>query len=177
MLKGIEDNEPHSYEGVSWIGTVVAIDTTDGGGQCERIKAVVPGLYEASGSDISALPWIQKATEADIANGSTFGSCNIPPLGSQVWVRLQQDDPHHPEYYGMPQSVATLLAVFKTNYPNRRGWVDPRGNSLILDNTIGVNSVAFIHASGASITIDNAGLVTITSPTQIHLVAPVINNN
>lgn len=174
MLDGMEDSEPHSYTGVVWIGTVVAIDTTDSGGQCERVKAVVPGLYEANGADISGLPWIQKATSGDYPNGTAFGSCNVPPIGSSILIRLQQDDPHHPEYYGNPQASSTLLALFKINYPNRRGWTDKAGNSLILDNTPNSNTFAYIHASGTTVTIDNAGEVIINSVNEVRAEGPIV---
>ena len=176
MLKGIEDTEPHDgYDGVWFVGTVVATDAGAPDGQAERIKANVPGLFEGAAA---TLPWCRKGTNADMANGPGFGSCNVPPIGSLVYVMLDQGDPHHPVYVGLAQTTLTLLAVFLTNYPKRRGWVDPAGNSFIVDNTGGANTLTYTHASGAAIAIDNSGKVTVTSigDTTVNSSAKVVIN-
>jgi hypothetical protein len=161
MLDSIEEHEVHDYTNTWFIGTVVATDKDAPDGKLERVKAIIPGLFEG---DISTLPWITKATGGGYPNAKdgAFGSCEVPPIGSLVWVQLQEGDPHYPAYVGFPQSSASMVAIFLTSYPNKRGYKDAAGNIFVVDSTSGSQTFDYTHKSGTHFHIADDGSLTVS---------------
>ncbi len=140
------------YEGIL-IATVVSNEDPT---FQERLKVRIEGLHDEY-SD-SKLPWT--APKKDRGQGPTgsvgsFGP--VPVVGSLVFVTLQRGDPHYPIYEGGALTPDRVLALMKTNYPYRYGWVDRAANEFWVDTKPGTVEIHVKHVSGTRIDIDNTG--------------------
>lgn len=168
MFDSLNDaSEKTNYAGKTFIGRVV--DNNDPL-RVERVKAEVIGLYEG---DPEVLPWIAPKVAKGFGNKAGSGVFSVPDLDSFVYIELQDGNPHYPFYVGSPVQVRVDLPEADVNYPNRYGFKDRRGNTLIIDTTPGQNILTFIHASGTQVRINNDGSVDLTVAGPLVSSAPV----
>ena len=83
-------------------------------------------------------------------------------------VEFQNGDLH----YGIVNSclhtsLSSVSGELATNYPNRRGWLDPANNLFFIDITDGQVVAHFRHKSGTLFTISDNGRVTVHSVDDI----------
>lgn len=115
-----------------------------------RIKSVHDGVSDAD------LPWAMPKT-GSFGKGST----DIPSIGERVYVDFQEGDYHEPQYSGNVIDGTNLHSAFKTNYPNRKGFVSQSGMIFYRDESNG--NVHFSTPSGITININNDNLTVSTS--------------
>lgn len=124
----------------------------------QRIKVVIPEKLEGGVDD---LPWLLPLHPHVAGFGTTYGVVNVPPVGAQVTVEFQNGSPYYGLVIGSVPEKRFDPGPLKTNYPNRRGWIDPQGNYFYIDNTAGQNEIEVFHASGTRLRILNSGEVQI----------------
>lgn len=82
------------------------------------------------------VPLAGRPTNGDADNAGHF---YVPEIGTHCWVTFILGDYRYPVYlgqqFGKPDAVADVPKAFLTNYPNRRGYVDPAGVAVIADDT------------------------------------------
>jgi hypothetical protein len=144
------------YENRSILGKVVKND--DPNMLC-RVKVSCPELYGNATDD--QLPWASPKSISSIGSTANDGSFGVPEIGSIVTITLQNGDPHFPEYNSTPRTPETVPELFKTNYPNRYGRVDNKGNYHYYDKQSG--DYEFYHKSGTKMHISDDGTFVLTS--------------
>lgn len=128
----------------------------------QRIKVRIPQLLD-SDIAIEDLPWLLPVSQAPFVGSSgTYGSVAVPPIDSVVIVIFQDNNIQYGLYLGTTQLQATALDVLLTNYPKRRGFVDPAGNHAFVDITEGDTKMELKHNSGTIITVNDDGSIVIT---------------
>jgi len=153
----------NSLMGKRLIGKVVDNNDPE---QLRRVKVKVPEVY---GADISNedLPWCIPTNLSVIGNTSACQFFGVPIIDSIVSVTFQHGDPLFPEYSSSPTTPQTVPDLFKTNYPNRYGWIDEQANHFFIDRTTG--DLELHHNSGTMIQINPDGRVTVTAVENVHL--------
>lgn len=124
----------------------------------QRIKVLIPNHLEG---DPSSLPWIGPRLHSPFGASRSFGSVNVPIIDSLVIVEFQGGDLNKGIYDGCISSASLAAAMppeLSTNYPNRYGFFDPKGNKFYQDLSSGVTE--FIHNSGTKIRFDPNGDLT-----------------
>ena len=124
----------------------------------QRIKVVIPNHLEG---DPDTLPWIGPRLHSPFGASRTFGSVNVPIIDSLVIVEFQGGDLNKGIYNGCVSSASLAAAMpteLATNYPNRYGFFDPKGNKFYQDLQSGVTE--FIHNSGTKVRFDQNGDLT-----------------
>lgn len=151
------------YKGKVFIGKVAENNDPL---HCYRLQIQVAGVFD----DIptNQLPWAIPDHHEGLGETGAASRCNIPLIGALVYVSFQDGDPHFPVYGGNAVTVQQVASLFLTNYPNRYGWVDPKGNHFYVDMTTG--DVEFLHKSGTKIHINPDGSAT------LHFVGPVTSD-
>jgi uncharacterized protein involved in type VI secretion and phage assembly len=114
-----------------------------------RIRAKVPELF---GTDETgwAIPCVPFA-------GDDHGLLALPETDSNVWIEFEAGDPSRPIFAGcwwpqskMPQAVASpSVKVFHTK----------AGNKITLDDSSGSEKVTLEDKNGATITLDQQGIL------------------
>ncbi len=141
------------------------VDDDDKRGR-QRVRVRIPQKHRGVPDD--HLPWAipdntQNYSNASVESGSQVGSINIPPIGSKLWVRLDDNDPHNPRYGGSPSSddVNKDNEFLKEKYPHTRGNVDAANNR----EAVNVEDMTkdSTHSSGTTIHIDANGTLSITT--------------
>lgn len=138
------------FKDAIFIGPVVANNDPM---QAQRVQVRIPILHDNVPD--AQLPWCMRADNDGVGQGGGASTCKVPVVNSYVCVKFQEGDMHQPMYVAMPSLPGTLDALFKTNYPNRYGFVDPTGNQFYIDMLAG--DMKFKHSSGATISIDKNG--------------------
>ena len=114
-----------------------------------RVKLRISSMHD--GVPDEDLPW------AIPQNGSSGnGSTDIPTIGESVYVEFPDGDYHEPQYKGNVINSNNLANVFKTNYPNRKGFVSQYGMTFYRDETNG--DVHFSSPNGISIDFQSDGI-------------------
>jgi phage baseplate assembly protein gpV len=131
----------------------------------QRVKVEIPNLLTG---DPANLPWCFPAQHSLFGMTDTAYSVGVPVIGSTVVVEFQNGDIH----YGMVSSclhtsISNVSGDLATNYPNRRGWLDPANNLFYVDITSGQVVVHFLHKSGTRLTIADNGKITVHSVDDI----------
>lgn len=131
----------------------------------QRVKVEIPGLLTG---EVSSLPWCFPAQHSLFGMTASAYSVGVPVVGSTVMVEFQQGDLH----YGIVSSClhtsnTSVSGELATNYPNRRGWLDPANNLFYIDITSGQVVAHFLHKSGSRITIADNGKITVHSVNDI----------
>jgi phage gp45-like len=155
-LAETEDRKNHPDDSYH-VGTVVAND--DRPAFQQRIKVTIPGYL--TDTNPSNLPWVGPKAQSKFGNTDAFGTVSIPVIGSRVIVTFQGGDMNHGLYEGFVTTSAmghAMPAQLKTNYPNRYGYWDPKGNIAFTDLTTG--EMQLIHSSGTTLDIATDGTVT-----------------
>lgn len=161
MFNNMNQMESPDYT-IPFLGKVV--DNNDPK-KLQRVKVEIPNLLTG---DPSSLPWCFPAQHSLFGMTDSAYSVGVPVVGSTVMVELQNGDIH----YGMVRSclhtsTSNVTGELATNYPNRRGWLDPANNLFYVDITSGQVVVHFLHKSGTRLTIADNGKVTVHSVDDI----------
>lgn len=122
----------------------------------QRIRVTIPKWMEGPKE---TLPWLKRG----FSDGSRWGetdsvtSIQVPRIGSYVTVRFQNADFNLGVYEGTPtgkrSNSACEAAQLNVNYPNRHGYVDPKGTVKYVDVTSGQEETSFKHFQGHEFTI------------------------
>lgn len=148
----------NDYEGKILKGKVIYnLDPLQSG----RVKVTIPNVLEGSFND---LPWVCPNT-GSTGYSSNVGYVSIPEVGTYVSVKFQDGDPEFGVYTGGHLDVSTIPSDFKTNYPNRHGFVDSSGNKFIVDRTAG--TITLTNSAGTKITVSGGEVVVENSITHI----------
>lgn len=83
------------------------------------------------------LPWAIASVSHSGGAGPDHGNVDIPVIGSKVLVLFQNGSPMHPMYKGYFVDETTVLEEAKTNYPDRRVTLMPKGSMVIFDDKSG----------------------------------------
>lgn len=130
----------------------------------QRVKVVIANYLSG---DPDTLPWIGPSLNSPFGVTRTHGTVNVPVVGSLVLVKFQGGDLNNGIYSGCISTSdlgAAMPSELSTNYPNRYGFFDPKGNKFYQDLTSGVTE--FLHNSGTRIKFDANG----------DLIATVVGN-
>ena len=138
----------------------------------QRIRVRIPILHD--GVPDNLLPWCAPSKVSPLGQGGGAGSCAVPVQNSLVRVTFKDGDPHQPEYTGTLVTPTTVNPLFSTNYPNRYGLVDPKGNHLYVDMTSG--DIEVLHFSGTKVHINPDGSATIHFAGNVTSDAPNWNH-
>ena len=162
MFNNLNQFESPDYT-VPFMGKV--IDNKDPK-KLQRVKVEVPNLLTGSPED---LPWCFPAQHSLFGMTDTAYSVGVPVIGSYVMIEFQSGDIH----YGMVKSClhtakSEVSGELATNYPNRRGWLDPSNNLFYIDITSGQVIVHFLHKSGTRLTIQDNGKIVVHSVDDIE---------
>ncbi len=143
-----------------------------------KVKLDVFGLFD--GIPHRYLPWAVPGLPLFCGSGSgglRSGWFGVPSVGSHVWCFFEAGDIQQPVYFSeAPDGVNGFPTPGDASYPHARGFVTPAGHQFLIDDKTDMikiehNSGALISItdsamtlskSGATITIDNSGNITIT---------------
>ncbi len=126
-------------------------DTTSSDGHMrKRIQARVPVLWEGIVDD--HLPWAV-SMYPDEGDGTTVdhGTCNIPVIGSKVFLMFQNGSEDHPMYYPYSGDDTTVMELAKVNYPQRKVTKFSNGCYFIIDKSN--NELILFNPGDTKITI------------------------
>jgi uncharacterized protein involved in type VI secretion and phage assembly len=156
----------NDYEGVYFIGTVIANDSSQAtdGKKDARVQIRIANLL--SEVPDAMLPWARPAKSMGRGSGPNVQSFSVPVIGAKLMVILQNGDPYHPLYVGGLLTAEDLHEIFQTNYPARYGMADDYGNTFYVDTSTG--DVDFNHKSGLNIHVTPAGDFNITGPKDLN---------
>lgn len=110
--------------------------------------------------------WIEPSFHF-VDSSQNSGCMWIPNIGSTVTVSIEAEE--EAEVNGLdprwkcevfPQG--TVPEEFKTNYPNRKGWVTKGGHILIFDDTENELEFYYKHSTGAEIRVTDDGDIILT---------------
>jgi phage baseplate assembly protein gpV len=161
MFNNLNQLDPSDYS-IPFIGKVV--DNNDPK-KLQRVKVEIPNLLTG---EASSLPWCFPAQHSLFGMTETAYSVGVPVVGSTVIVEFQNGDIH----YGcvtsaIHTSISAVSGELATNYPNRRGWLDPAGNLFYIDITDGQVKAHFLHKSGTRFTVEDNGDIIVHSVKDI----------
>ena len=144
----------------------VVVDNNDPQ-RLQRCKVRVRDLHR--GLDDASIPWARKR---DAARGTAPGVTNVdvPPLGAMVNVSFNDESLYSPEYFGGVFAGAAQQAPAE-GYPHVVIETDQAGNTIRRDTRPGQNAMVISHASGTTITIDNAGDVRLVAAGKLEMSA------
>lgn len=160
MLNPVTELEGSDFNGMFFEGTVVKNDDPD---HEERCRIRIKGLHD----DIADkdIPWARPACKS--IQASLFVNFGAPPLGAQLYVGLQGGDIMFPLYFGAVVNKTTKATEADTNYPNRYGHKDKKGNIFFIDTQTG--DVDFHHFTGTFIKILPSGEINAHSASNVTL--------
>jgi hypothetical protein len=120
----------------------------------QRIKVTIPGFMEDS--DPEKLPWVGPIHPSGFGMNEKYGVVRVPMVDSLVVVTFQGGDIHHALYVGyVPTANFVKKGMpdkLKENYPNRVGYIDPKGTVVYTDVDTGEMSI--FHFTGSQFTIE-----------------------
>jgi hypothetical protein len=146
------------------LAVIVNVDDPD---KTERVRARITGLHD--GVADSDLPWLRPNRNglATSSQGNVGSKRAPPPVGTNVWVKFDNDSQYFGVYTGVPLQKnhalkeATGNDATGQNYKKTDVDIDEAGNRFTHDRER--NLIAFEHASGAYISMDGKGHVAIRS--------------
>ncbi len=157
------------YKGKKFLGSVVQNNDP---AKLYRLQILVPGVFD--GVPEANLPWALPDAHSGIGDTGSVNVCAVPRIGAVLWVWFQDGDPHYPVYSGCAAIPGTLSPVFATNYPDRQGWLDSKGNHFYTDMSTG--DVELSHFSGTVLHINPDGSVHLVAVQPITSSAPAWNH-
>lgn len=142
------------YSGVYFLGKVISNKDPL---NLDRIKATVPGLYDDSTGE---LPWIGPIKSSPFGQGAGWGVHGSPAVGSDVVIRLQNGDTHHPVY----QHIKTKA---DSEFPSGTTWGfrDSFGNKF---RCISDGFTEIVLKAGVSITVSPDGVLSLVAKGDIN---------
>jgi len=143
-----------------WVGVVVDVQDPQ---RLGRVRVRVPGLLDG----LDEYPWAHPLHPPGLGGDGQSGWFSVPELQSQVLVVFPYEDIYVPFYIGTPQFTSTHQTLFDTNYPERYGWTDGKGNHWYVDKATG--EYRFVHQSGTQISVDSAGSVVVSAPGPVQV--------
>jgi len=168
----LTDMQKQRMQGNYFVGFVVNNVDEDDKKHRQRVQIRIPQRHRNIPDD--QIPWSipdvgSGMNNAQMQSGSQIGSVAIPPIGSKVWVRFDDNDPHNPRYGGSPSTddVSKDHELYKENYPHTRGNVDPANNR----EAINVEKMTkdSTHSSGTTFHIDANGTLSITTASDFNV--------
>lgn len=108
-------------------GTVV--DNVDPD-KMERIKVSIPDLLEG---DKDGLPWLYALHPAGLGQSDKLSHFCVPEIGTGVFCIFPEGSMYFGYYVWHTRDKQSIPEVFKTNYPERYGWMDSNENSHVVD--------------------------------------------
>lgn len=152
-------NDQEDYSGKLLVGTVVNNDDPKG---TERVKAIIPGIYE----DEESCPWIGPLKKSPFGFGKGYGTFGVPAVGSTLIVELQDGDVHHPIYHGVLHLGSHKTAAQKKEFhKDAWGFEDPDHNKLIVD--MKAHTTTFESNSKVKFFISASGDLEVTIPEHV----------
>lgn len=124
----------------------------------ERIKVSLPKLFKEE-TPVEDLPWIAPHSNSKF-RGPEIGGFSVPDVGTYVYVEFQQGRITSGFYTGGVVSNLTRITLEETNYPNRYGLIDSKGNHFYVDKQEG--SIEVKHFSGTTFKITPDGSLEFT---------------
>lgn len=137
-----------------------------------KVKIKIPGLIEG---DNSKLPWAYPQNPYAFGGHPKSAAFHAPRVGSLLTVVFPYGNVYNLFYTGYWHSQNNYaMDPFKTNYPNRYGFVDPTGNTLVHDMT--THDITYQHVAqddnqssdpvntGGDETADAGGPTSFTAP-------------
>lgn len=137
----------------------IVVDNKDPLYKC-RIKAIIPGIFEVEGNDYTGLPWCTPCKDSGLGDGVST-EISVPEINSEVEISFPSGDTHLPFYTGKWFNNP-VPELFKTNYPDRNGWINSKGSYFYIDRK--ADTVEFKHSSGFLFKLDEKGNFTIKTP-------------
>ncbi len=153
-----------------YFGFVIANDdsTHPDGRKIQRVKVRIPQKHRNIPDE--DIPWSLPDANQSVNNGGGgTGAVNVPPVGTKVFVRMEDNDPHNPRYSGSPTTsdVTEENELLQDDYPHTRGFVDHAGNRW--DINAEKNTVNFTHKSGATMYIDANGSISASAAHDLNI--------
>jgi hypothetical protein len=147
-----------------YIGTVVNNNDPQKLGRCRvRVEQFMPAFV----MEDSLCPWAIMRRPFGFGGNVSRSYFAVPEVGSSVWVSFLGGCIYSPVYETAPVDGLTKISEMDTNYPNRWGWTDPDGSSLIVDTKD--HTVDYVHQSGTEIHI--------LKDKTVNIIMPYDNNN
>lgn len=141
----------------------------------QRVKVTIPNLLEGPEE---TLPWVGPLVSSGFGITGSAYSIGVPALGSVLAVTFQGGDLNHGVYSPSLHTAKTALSSeHSTNYPFRRGWKDPVGNTFYVDTTPGATDAEFKHNSGTFAKFLDNGDLEVESIEEIRVKAVKIYLN
>lgn len=167
-LGGLDQSKSPDYNNKRLVGKVVDNNDPE---KLHRVRIQCKEIYGDTATE--DLPWAIPNLDVMIGNTAACGFFGVPINDSLVYFTLQEGDPQFPMYTGGPVVPTTLKTLMDTNYPNRYGFVDNKGNHFYVDRQ--TDDVEFHHMSGTQIHITPTGSVQveIVENDTIHVVGDV----
>ncbi len=123
----------------------------------QRLKVEIPNFMEGP-PDL--LPWIGPLVQSKFGMTDTACSVNVPVIGSVIELEFQDGDLSYGVMTGsIHTEISAMLGPLETNYPARRGWLDPVSNWSYIDITSGMVEFQLHHKSGTQYTTFDDGRV------------------
>jgi len=121
------------------------------------------------------LEWIEPSFHFVDSDDQVQAGCFwVPNPGALVEVEIEAEDDSEandldPHWKCCLYPNDAVPAVFRENYPQRRGWVTRAGHILYFDDTDGELSFYYEHPSGAKITVDNDGNIRLDTDASVYI--------
>lgn len=131
--------------------------------QIGRCRIRVQELHGTKGAD-GDLPWANPQMDAAWGAAPNIGALVIPRNTSKVYYRLINLDLYTPVFFSVPVSTPDKLTAFLTDYPNRYGAIDSKGNKF--EVSLVDDSIKFTLANGVILDLTGAGVLTLTLPSS-----------
>lgn len=133
------------------------VDNKDPEMKC-RIKVQIPGLLEGS---IDDLPWCLPVFNSGFGESDKFTHIIIPEIGTELAIEFPSGDTQLP-HYSSRWHINEVPEPFKTNYPDRYGYIDRNGTYYYNDKK--TKEFKFHHYSGFEFIIDDKGNFRLETP-------------
>lgn len=172
LINPLDDLNRNKINGNFYVGIVVNNVDEDDKKQRQRVRIRIPQLHRNVPDE--HLPWAipdntQGVGNTQVESGSQIGSVNIPSIGSKVYIRLDENDPHNPRYGGSPSvdDVSKNNELLEENYPHTRGNIDPANNKESVN--VEKQTQQKTHSSGTSFHIDANGTLSWTIAGDLNI--------
>ena len=111
-----------------------------------RVRVRVSQFLPEEAISSSHCPWAVMRRPSGFGGQSERSDFFIPSVGSKVLVQFSGGEIYSPIYETCPPDNLTKIADMSTHYPNRCGWKDNDGSSLVIDFTD--HTLDYTNASG-----------------------------
>lgn len=166
LLDPSRDLQRPTLQGAEFEGYVVDNEDPE---KRQRVRVRIPVLHRDIPDD--KIPWANSRGVGQANAGGGVGAVDVADKNAKVTVKFLTNDPHDPQYGPSPTSddVNKDNELLNEDYPSTTGHVDKFGNRWSTNKATG--DVNFTHKSGATVSIDGSGNVSISSPTDLNFSA------